>query len=241
MNQLLRRLPAAAVCLLASTLPLGADQKRSITEADLYDFQWIAGAQISPDGARVVYTHVKTTPKHDNYETALWTIPSAGGTARQLTSGTHDSGARWSPDGKLVAFLRVTEKDGKPQPPQIYLLNMDGGEARALTDMPKGAAEPVWSPDGRSVAFSSTTLAKDFEVRNQDAEESDVRVISTARYRENGAGYRDPRRPGHIWVVEVPQAAGAPQKAKQITAGEFDEGDITWSRDGSRIYSRRTA
>ena len=227
---------ATAACLLVATLLLGADGRRSITETDLYDFHWIANAQISPDGSRVIYTLVKTTPKHDNYETALWIIPSAGGTARQLTSGPHDSGARWSPDGKLVAFLRATEKDGKPQPAQIYLLAMDGGEARPLTDIPKGAADSVWAPDGHSIAFTTRTQAKDFEAKNGSVEESDVRVVTSARYRTNGAGYREPDRPSHIWVVGVPQSLGAPPKAKQITTGEFDESDITWSGDGSRIY-----
>jgi dipeptidyl aminopeptidase/acylaminoacyl peptidase len=227
---------ATAVCLLTGSLLLGADGRRSIAETDLYDFHWIANAQISPDGSRIIYTLVKTTPKHDNYETALWVIPSAGGTARQLTAGPHDFGARWSPDGKLAAFLRATDKDGKTQPPQIYLLPMDGGEARPLTDIPKGAAALVWSPDGRSIAFSTTTLAKDFQTKNGNAEESDVRVITSARYRMNGEGYREPDRPAHIWVVEVPQTMGAPQKAKPITTGEFGESDITWSRDGSKIY-----
>ncbi len=225
-----------AACLFTGSSLLAADSRRSITETDLYDFRWIANAQISPDGSRVIYTLVKTTPKHDNYETALWMIPTAGGAARELTSGPHDSGARWSPDGKLVAFLRAAEKDGKPQPAQIYLLAMDGGEARPLTDLPKGASAPVWSPDGHSIAFSAKTLAKDFQAKNADPEESDVRVITSARYRMNGAGYREPDRPDHIWVVEVPQTLGAPQKARQITTGEFEESDITWARDGSRIY-----
>lgn len=229
-------LSITGACLLISTSLFGADRKRSITETDLYDFQWIADTQISPDGSRVIYTLVRTTPKHDNYETASWIIPANGGTARQLTSGIHDSGARWSPDGKRVAFLRVTEKEGKPQPAQIFLLTMDGGEARPLTDMPKGAAVPVWSPDGQSIAFSTTTLEKDFQAKNGAAEESDVRVITRARYRTNGAGYREPDRPSHIWVVGVPESLNTPQKAKQITSGDFAESDIAWSRDGARIY-----
>jgi dipeptidyl aminopeptidase/acylaminoacyl peptidase len=223
----------AVACLTTASLVFAADT-RLITEVDLYNFRWIANPQISPDGTKVIYTLVKTTPKHDDYETSLWIIPSAGGPARQLTSGSRDSGARWSPDGKLVAFVRSTEKDGKPQPAQIYLLSMDGGEARPLTDVPKGAGEPVWSPDGRRIAFSSTTLAKDFDAKKD--EPSDVRVITTAKYRLNGAGYQEADRSSHIWVVDVPKTPGAPEKSRQVTMGEFSEADSAWSHDSSNIY-----
>lgn len=224
----------AAACFVFASLSLGADAKRSITAVDLYNFQWIADAQISADGSHVIYSLVKTTPKHDDYQTSLWIVPSAGGPARQLTSGPHDSTARWSPDGKLVAFLRAVVRDGKAQPAQIYLLSMSGGEARPLTDMPKGAGEPVWSPDGHKIAFPSTTLPGDFEPKRDDAEKSDVRVITSAKYRMNGAGYL--QRESHIWDVEVPAIPGSSQKAQQVTSGEFSESDITWSHDGSGIY-----
>jgi dipeptidyl aminopeptidase/acylaminoacyl peptidase len=227
----------AIAALLALTGAWGADSKRPITETDLYAFQWLANPQISPDGSRIIYTRVNVTAKHDGYETALWIIPSSGGEPRQLTAGPHDSGPRWSPDGKIVAFLRASEKDGKPQPAQIFLLPMDGGDARALTDMPKGAGAPVWSPDGQFVAFTSTTLAADFDKKDaKDEEKSDVRIITKAAYRLNGEGYFEPGRPTHIWTVETPQISAGVQQAKQITIGEFSESDIVWSRDGSRIY-----
>jgi dipeptidyl aminopeptidase/acylaminoacyl peptidase len=225
-----------AALVAMGSMVFAADGKRLITETDIYSFQWIANAQISPDGSKVVCTHVNVTPKHDNYETALWIVPSSGGSARQLTSGPHDSDARWSPDGKTVAFVRAAEKDGKAQPPQIYLLSMEGGEARALTELPKGIAGLVWSPDGRSIAFSSTTLAKDFEKKKDSDDPSDVRVITKAVYRNNGSGYAEPGRPVHIWVVDVPPVPSVPQKARQVTTGDYSESDITWSKDGSRIY-----
>jgi dipeptidyl aminopeptidase/acylaminoacyl peptidase len=221
--------------ILVAIAGLGADGKRSITETDLYAFQWIGNPQIAPDGSKVVYALVKVTSKHDNYETALWIVPAGGGSPRQLTAGPHDSGACWSPDGKLLAFLRATEKDGKQEPPQIYVLSMDGGEARALTEMPKGAGNPVWSPDGRSLAFASTTLAKDFN-KKDDAPDSDVRVITKAEYRDNDEGYLEPGRPSHIWVVEVPKILAGPQRAKPVTTGEFSESEITWSRDSANLY-----
>src|ERR1041385_2540214 len=119
----------ASCALFPAARAFAANSKRPISETDIYAFQWIANAQISPDGSRVVYTHVKVTPKHDNYDTDLWIVPAAGGPARQLTGGPHDSDAHWSPDGRTIAFTRATEKDGKPTP-QIWLLPMDGGEAR---------------------------------------------------------------------------------------------------------------
>ena len=238
-----RSLRVALPALVCIALPLAAAERRPITETDIYSFQWIANPQISPDGSRIVYVHVNVNAKHDGYETALWIIPTAGGEARQLTSGPRDSSPSWSPDGKMLAFVRAPEKDGKAQPAQIYLLAMEGGEARPLTDLPKGASGPVWSPDGRTVAFSSTTVPGDFDKKKDAEQKSDVRIITKAVYRMNGAGYLDPDRPNHIWSVTIPQVPGEPQKARQITSGEFSESDIVWSRDGAQIYftSRRVA
>jgi Tol biopolymer transport system component len=171
---------AAVLCFLAS-IPAYPQEKRLITQTDLYAFQWIGSPQISPDGSQVAYTRVTVTAKHDNYDTSLWIIPSGGGSARQLTAGPHDSAPRWSPDGKTLAFVRVL--DGKPPTPQIFLLPMQGGEARALTDMPKGAGAAVWSADGKNIAFTSSTKSADFDKKEE--EKSDVRVITKAAYRDN--------------------------------------------------------
>ena len=220
-----------AACALA--------QKRPISETDLYAFKWVADARISPDGAQIAYTQVNVTPKHDNYQTSIWIVSAAGGPARQLTGGTHDASPRWSPDGKRLAFVRTPEKDGKPDPPQLYLLDMAGGEARALTDLPKGAGSAVWSPSGRFIAFNSTTLPKDSvkkDPANKDEEKSDVRVINRAAYRSNGAGYTDFERISHIWTVEVPAVVSEPVKAKQITDGKYAESSPVWSKDEAQLY-----
>lgn len=206
---------AALAVGISIAVSIPAADRRPIAETDLYAFQWIANPRISPDGSRIVYTHVNVNAKRDGYQTALWIIPSNGGPARQLTSGPRDSSPQWSPDGKLLAFVRATEKDGKPQPAQIYLLAMEGGEARPVTDLPKGASGPAWSPDAHSIAFSSTTVSSDFDKKKDGEEKSDVRVITRAAYRFNGAGYLDPDRPNHIWTVEIPGEARGRQEAKR--------------------------
>ncbi len=111
---------------LALTACVAAD-KRPIAETDLYAFKWTADPRISPDGSQILYTQVTVTPKHDNYQTAIWLVPAAGGPERQITAGPHDSFPRWSPDSKRMAFVRSGEKDGKPEPGQIYVMDMGGG------------------------------------------------------------------------------------------------------------------
>src|SRR5262245_41469577 len=135
-----------------------AQTPRGITEQDLLRFTWIADPQISPDGSTVAFVRVTINERENRYETSLFTVPASGADApKRLTGGIRDTSPRWAPDGKRLAFVRAGERDGKVQPAQIYLLEMAGGEARALTDASRGAGAPVWSPDGQTIAFTAST------------------------------------------------------------------------------------
>jgi dipeptidyl aminopeptidase/acylaminoacyl peptidase len=239
-------------------------QKRNITEKDLFDFVWIGDPQVSPDGSRVAFVRITVNEKKEGYNTSIWTVPLAGGEEpHQLTKGDHDSIPRWSPDGKFLLFLRATEKDGKPEPPQLAILPIAGGDSFVFTDLPKGAGNPTWSPDGKAIAFTSETnaedLAKQEKKKHKEEElkkagsgnatagsgsptpaaaerESDVRVITRAIYRQDNEGYTDPKHPTHIWLVAAPHSADEKVKPRQLTTGRFDEENAIWSIDGSQIY-----
>lgn len=245
-----RRFSSLLTALLVVTLGLPARSlaadKRAITEMDLFKFVWIADAQISPDGSRVAFVRVWVNQKADRYDTALWIVSTNGGAPRQITAGPRDAAPRWSPDGKTLAFIRSPDREGRPQPQQIWLLSLDGGEAQPLTDSPRSPAGFEWSPDGKTIAFVSREDAskekekpnpEDPDVKDKAPEHvSDVRVISKAVYRANGGGYLNSKLHAHLWAVTVPSTAGEKPKPKQITRGNFDEGNISWSPDGSRIY-----
>ena len=173
-----------AVCVaLAGQAGPPVPDKRPITEKDFLQFKWVADSQISPDGKQVAYVLVTVNEKEDRYDASIWGVATSGGAPpRQLTSGLRDSSPRWSPDSQTLAFLRAGEKE----PPQIYLLPMNGGEGRKLTDLPMGASLAVWSPAGDRIAFTSSTTQEDLEkkAKNEPAEKkSDVRISTRAIYR----------------------------------------------------------
>ncbi|MGB9234192.1 MAG: S9 family peptidase [Terriglobales bacterium] len=213
---------------------------------------WVANPQLSPDGTRAAFTRVVTDEKRTGYETSIWTVATDGkDTPVRMTNGKHDTQPRWSPDGKHIVFVRGGDKDetGKPKPGQLALLSLAGGEAWTITDLPKGASSPVWSPDGTQIAFLSSTTQDDIEKSDRkkaaksgdgraadNEHESDVHVISRAVYRSNDEGYLDPKRHSHIWIVAVPVASDAPAKPRQLTSGNYDEEGVIWSLDSSKIY-----
>src|SRR5258708_2800600 len=266
---------AVAIISLVIAAPLGAQnpappsasRTRVITDKDLFEFIWVANPQLSPDGRRVAFTRVNVDERRTGYETSIWMVATSGSEPPvRMTNGKHDAQPRWSPDGKRIAFVRGGDKDetGKPKPPQIAMLSLAGGEALIITDLPKGASGPVWSPDSKRIAFLSSTTLEDVEKarRNKDSaksketgkpeatknsaepkqpkpeseHESDVHVISRAVYRSNDAGYLDPKRHEHIWILEVPATSDELTKPVQLTSGDFEERGLVWSHDNSRIY-----
>jgi Tol biopolymer transport system component len=72
----------------------------------------------------------------------VWRVGLSGGQPLQITNGTdNETGPRWSPDGKTIAFIA---KRGDDEFEQIYLLSTDGGEARRLTAHGSKVSDISW-------------------------------------------------------------------------------------------------
>src|SRR5678809_1371717 len=106
----------------------GFAQKRNITEKDLFNFVWAGDPQVSPDGSRIAFIRVTVNDRKDGYNTAIWMVETASGVTRQLTRGTRDANPRWSPDGQYLMFVRSAEREGRTDPPQLFMMGMAGGE-----------------------------------------------------------------------------------------------------------------
>jgi dipeptidyl aminopeptidase/acylaminoacyl peptidase len=215
--------------------------KRLIAETDVTKFVWSADPQVSSDGKTVAFVRVDPNEKKDEYETSIWIAATDGKTPpRRFTAGPRDTAPRFSPDGTLLAFVRVADRDGKRQPAQIFLIPMSGGEPKAITDLPKGAGAATFSPDGKTIVFTSTTTDEDVKLAKNPPKdppkESDVRVINRAVYRSNGGGFNDATRKAQIYAVSL--SDGSSTDPKRLTNDAFGVSAPTFSADGSTLYYR---
>lgn len=214
---------------------------RLITIEDLYSIKMLSKPRISPDGQQIAYVVTRIDEQKHAYRSAIWIASVRGGEARRFTMETKQTDSpTWSPDGRWLAFVSVREGDtSKPSDekeqkklgkdkPQIWLIPTDGGEARQLTFMEHGASSPVWSPDSKQLLFSALVGPSD-EENDEGKPFPKVRVIDRLWYKLDGVGFVHDHR-SHLFLADVD--GGEP---RQLTDGDWDDGDAAWSPDGSQI------
>jgi TolB protein len=130
-------------------LDLESGELERRTENDFHD----SGAAWSPDGAWLVLTRFFPAPEGGDHQGRgeIVRLDLATGEETQLTDlGGFNGGLSVSPDSGTIAFHRSAEEGV-----EIWLMDADGTDPRAITDTFVDEYSPEWSPDGRWIAFSA--------------------------------------------------------------------------------------
>jgi dipeptidyl aminopeptidase/acylaminoacyl peptidase len=227
---------AALVLALSAFLPARA--ARPVAPEDLYKIAFLSDPQISPDGSRIAFVVSHANGPKDKYESDVYVVAAAGGAVRKIASTGRDSSPTWSPDSRTIAFVRGPAKKGER--PQIYAYRFASAAVVQLTHLKNGAGAPVYSHDGKHIAFTVTTVDQphasyiDFASAGfkpgKDQRKTDVRIVRKMHFEVNGEGYTYDRH-AHIWVMNADGTG-----AHALTSGkEWSEGNPHWSPDDRTI------
>jgi len=200
-----------------------------VTVDDLLALHIAGDPQLSPDGSLIAFTVHQCNAETNITSSATWLVESKAGKTqapRQLTSAEpgkhHDVAPRWSPDGQFLAFL--SDRSGSMQ---LYLLPLQGGEARQVSDLSQGITEYSWRPDSTALLAHSAWKPAD----DQNVPDTSTTSLVYTRLDEqfDGLGYKHGRHQ-QLWLISLDDGT-----TTRLTSEPVDLVQSCWSPDGDEI------
>ena len=221
-------------------LPAAGQETHSndrFTTQHYFELERVSNAQISPDGARLVYAREQVNRLEDKWDPGLWIMNADGSQHRFLAKG---SNPKWAPDSKRILYLA----DGEPRGTQIFVRWIDAeGPATQITHATEKIADAHWSPDGKTIAFSMFVPARNKWTISMPPEPQGAkwtpapRIVETMHYRQDRVGFLEDGTT-HLFVVAAD--GGAP---RELTTGDWSVGagelraavGMDWTPDSKAI------
>jgi len=175
-------------------------EKRALTTDDFTNIAVYSDPQVSPNGS--TYAFVSTTVNEEKeYISHLYLQSLQEKTLTQWTFGNEkNSHPRFSPDGSQLVF-----QSNRSGTPQLWLMNINGGEAKQLTTFKHGATNPVWTNDGTKIIFTSmldndddvktqAELTKEEKEKLREEKEKQPLIVNELKYKSDAQGFHDEKR-----------------------------------------------
>ncbi|QHC23598.1 amidohydrolase family protein [Streptomyces sp. GS7] len=221
-----------------ATLPLAARdyrrQVRDLTSPAPRPVRGIASPVLSPDGHSVAFRALN----------ALWVMPVGGRPTARVSDGFFNTDPDFHLDGTSLVY--GSDRSGTAN---LWRLNLADGSSTQLTDVPRGAMTPRWSPDGGRIAYQDADGAiwvlavSDGSVRQvlpalfqpgRPAWSPDGRTLAVAAVRP--ASLRNKSGTNQILTVDLETGATtyAEPAAHRSVATRGDDGPL-WTPDGRSL------
>ena len=218
----LKRVIAATAAVTLCAVAATAAPKRPLEVEDFDRLAAVDGVVCSRDGREIAYTVEQSDLESDERKTAIWMVDFDGRHDRRLTEPAESaSNPKFSPDGRYLSFLATRAGDSKPQ---IYLLDLRGGEPQAITGVSGEIADYDWSPDGHALVVSK---AGD----EGSAKTPPPIVIDRLRFKEDRTGYLTATERKQLYLVDVATRQLAPLTADR----RVDDTLPVYSPDGKTV------
>lgn len=227
-------LKRALVLVAVLVAPLAAQQRTALPAnriaLDQYlDWQEVQNPTLSPDAGQILYGRRWVDKMNDKWESSVYLMNADGSHSRELVKG---SDAKWSPDGKRIAYVAKGEPSGQ----QIFVRWMDAeGATTQISHLTETPSSLEWSPDGKSIGFLMNVPAHqewriNMPTPPKGAKWTDPpKVVTRLNYRSDRIGYTDESY-RQLFVI---RADGGP--ARQITTGDWNSNGISFSADGKWV------
>jgi len=214
---LIRKRYFVLIFLFTAVLFAGTE-KKAMNFIDMLNIPSVSSVNLSNDGKMVVYVLSETDWNKNRQISHIWKVNSDGSNNVKLTNG--DTGERspvWSPDDTRIAFL---SKRGNDKVSQIYVINVNGGEAKRISSHESSVSSIKWSKCGKYIYF----LANDCYTKEE---------IKRKKLKDDVKCFENDYKQRHLWKVAVDTG-----EEIKITKGDFSVGRYSLSYDGSMIALR---
>jgi dipeptidyl aminopeptidase/acylaminoacyl peptidase len=164
-----------------------------LTPHRVADLRMVSAAVISPEGGQVAYTF--SVPRKPNEDedgepwSELWvmTTTATSPTRPFITGKVNVSSVQWTADSRHIAFLA---KRGDDKMKSLYLIPVDGGEARKAVELKSDIAAFSFAPDGKRAAL----IAK-------EPEDKDKKKLKEKGFKQEV--YEEDWRPAQVWIATL--------------------------------------
>lgn len=227
-----------------------AQARKTVEPADIVNLTSVSDPQISPDGRYVAFVksgpeggpHIWLVPTDGSSPARIFVLgggadvsprwspdgkeiaflsnrknPLAGNPAFRFSiTGTKYQGKIPEQEEQPLA-----PNEGNPMPSQqIWIISLDGGEARPLTDVPGGIRSFEWSHDGKLLAFIRKDPYTEEELKEQQQKKDQIELNKNYKF-------------DRLYIYDFQT-----QQARLLTHEDMEIDDFSWSPDGTRFVAR---